>query len=182
MARRPSPTTLRTTSGATLADLARQLRLDAGGDAQARELRDALGALSAQIEALARARHQARRAQDLLAQVDALAQALRRHSHQLTALDPHWHALPECDAYAHGLAQLQDTLQAWQDALHQGGAQEPRVFSAFEVQAWRALGQALVLLDFHDDDPLPAPVQPRGDVPPRRVGSALARLRRWWRM
>lgn len=166
----------------SFADLSRFLREDAADDGT-RQLRDSLGALSQHIEAATRTRRGHLEPEAVQRSAEALAQCAREHQLQLTGMGSAWHALYEFGAYQRALRELRDAIDRWRDALHRRSAAEAECFGAFELLAWRTLGEALLLLDMYeqgDAEPgrQPLPSQPPGRPAPRRP-SLLARLRGW---
>ncbi len=136
-------------------------------DEDSRELREHLGELSQQIEALVTARRSRAPAPDLQQQAQALAQQMRAHQYYLTGLGAAWHALYEMDAYQRALHTLRQALDAWLQALAQHELQEARLFQQFEQRAWRTLGEAMLLVDMyeqgdtlHSEAAAPAPPKP----------------------
>ncbi len=119
-------------------------------DEDSRELREQLGQLSQQIEALVGARRRRESAPGLLQLGQALAQQMRAHQYALTVLGSAWHALYELDAYQRTLHALRQALDAWLHALEQRSPREGRLFQQFEQRAWRTLGEAMLLVDMYE--------------------------------
>lgn len=161
------------------------------------QLRRALGVLSERIEAATHARRSGQGLEEVQRRATALERCARQHQLQLTGMGSAWHALYEFGAYQRGLRQLRDAIALWQDALQRRSVAEAEHFGAFERQAWRTLGEALLVLDMYEqgagDSGLSHPsaqARSRSDsfpgapsTSPRAPGRAplLARLRRWWR-
>lgn len=165
----------------TFGDISRFLRQGVA-DEESRQLRDSLAALSQHIEAASHAR---RRAQADPARIQhsvgALARCAREHQLFLTGLGSAWHALYEMGAYQRVLRELRDAIGAWQRSLERRSASEPARFDAFELLAWRTLGEALLLIDMYEQGGSAQSEPPHASPPPARRPPLLQRLRGWLR-
>lgn len=164
------------------------------------QLRLALGELSEHIEAATQARRSGLGLDEVQSSAAALERYARQHQLQLTGMGSAWHALYEFGAYQRALRQLRDGLARWQDALQRRSASEAEHFGAFERQAWRTLGEALLMLDMYEHGERDSghsqpwaqaggrsgsssgstPDGHGGRLRPPRRPSLLALLRRWW--
>ncbi|WCM92570.1 hypothetical protein M5C99_19805 [Acidovorax sp. NCPPB 2350] len=172
----PAPTQL-PSSLQTFGDISRLLR-EGVADEDSREFRDAVTALSGLVEQAV----QIRRApgadpQAVLGCADQLLRAAREHQRFLTGLGSAWHALYEFSAYEGAMRQLVRAVAAWQQALQRRSRNEAPCFGAFERQAWRVLGEAVLLIDMYG----------QGGQGPSELQSLLAGTlaghpppRRWW--
>ncbi len=147
-------------------------------DEHSRQLRDRLGALSKRIDALARLRRTETDVHAITRRVVDLGRYVRAHQFFLTQLGFAWHALYEFDAYQQALRELRTAIAAWQQALEHHSPRERACFRQFELLAWRALGEALLLIDMYErlDDPQYAVP---GTLPRQR--SRWQRVRDWLR-
>lgn len=160
-------------------DISRFLRQGVA-DEESRQLRDSVVALSQHIENAVRARRTRSDPPDILRAVEQLAQCVRQHQLLLTGLGSAWHALYELGAYQRALRELRDAVGAWRNALERRSSSEGVRFDAFELLAWRTLGEALLLIDMYEqgsssslsDFTRPAPLE-------RPRTSLLSRLRGW---
>jgi hypothetical protein len=120
------------------------------GDEEARQLRDSLATLAAHIEAAVRTRRDGTDAVAIAQQAQDFAQCLRAHQLLLTGLGSAWHALYEFGAYQSALRTLRHALGAWQHQLASRNSLSERAhFERFELLAWRALGESLLLQDMY---------------------------------
>ena len=165
----------------TFGDISRFLR-EGVADEESRQLRDSLGALSAQIDEAVRARRTSTDTEGITRRVAALAQCAREHQLFLTGLGSAWHALYEFGAYQRALRELRNAVAQWQQMLESRNAREQAGFDQFELLAWRTLGEALLLIDMYEHQSEPHSELP--DAPRRRAqggGSAWQRARDWLR-
>ena len=132
-----------------------------------RQIRENVGALALHIDTVVRARRNREAAASIAAQAQSLARALQEHQRWLTGLGSAWHTLYELTSYMRALRSLRDALDAWLQALQGRSSGEGRMFIAFEQRAWRALGEALLLIDIYEqgdslgsETPEPAPRRP----------------------
>jgi len=158
----------------SFAQLSRFLRED-GADEETRQLRESLGGLSRHIEAAVQARRKAASHGAVIASVRALAAHARQHQLLLTGMGSAWHALYEFGGYQRGLRELRDSIARWQAALEAGASAEQECFAAFELLAWRTLGDALLVIDMYEQ----GGVEPQSDAPARRRAPLLVRLGQW---
>ncbi len=160
-------------------DISRFLR-EGVADEESRQLRDSLGAFSAQIDDAVQARRTSSDPQAIVRCVVALAQCAREHQLFLTGLGSAWHALYEFGAYQRALAELRRAIAHWQQMLERRSSRESAGFDRFELLAWRTLGEALLLIDMYEHQSHPQTEPP--DAPRRRAAAPrtlLQRLRHW---
>lgn len=143
-------------------------------DEETRQLRESLSRLSRYIEAAVHARRSGVSRRGVISSVRALAAGARAHQLHLTGMGSAWHALYEFDGYQRALRELRDAIARWQDALEHGNTSEQECFSAFELLAWRTLGDALLVIDMYEQ----GGGEPQSDAPAPRA-SLLVRLGRW---
>lgn len=158
-------------------DISRFLR-EGVADEESRQLRDSLGALSAQIDETVRTRRTSTDTDAIARRAVALSQCAREHQLFLTGLGSAWHALYEFGAYQRALRDLRNAISHWQQTLERRSAKESASFDQFELLAWRTLGEALLLIDMYEHQSNPA-----SDLrePPPKKSSALQRARAWLR-
>lgn len=159
-------------------DISRFLR-EGVADEESRQLRDSLGALSTHIEDAVRARRTSTDTLAILLQVEALSACAREHQLFLTSLGSGWQSLYEFGVYQRALRELRKSIAQWQQMLERRNPRERVGFDAFELLAWRTLGEALLLIDMYEhnsDPPSELPSHPRR----ARPTGALARMRGWW--
>ncbi|MDR6212806.1 hypothetical protein [Paracidovorax wautersii] len=164
-------------------DISRFLR-EGLADEESRQLRDSLVALSQHIETAVRMRRRRSDPPAILHSVEQLAACAREHQRFLTSLGSAWHAMYELGVYQGTLRELRDAIAAWQGALERRSSAERARFDSFELVAWRAVGEALLLLEMyeHGAQTQGAPLS-RAAPPAARRGNAswIGRLRAWWR-
>lgn len=161
-------------------DISRFLRQGVA-DEESRQLRDSVVVLSQHIESAVRARRARSDPPDILRSVDQLAQCVREHQLLLTGLGSAWHGLYELGAYQRALRELRGAVGAWRGALERRSSSEGGRFDAFELLAWRTLGEAMLLIDMYEQSTSPQSesTRPAALAQPRR--SVLTRLRGWLR-
>ena len=142
-------------------------------DEHSRQLRDSLGALSKRIKAVTRLRRTETDVHAIARRLGDLVGDVRAHQLFLTQLGPAWNALYEFDAYQLALREWRKAIAAWQQALERHSPRERACFRQFELQAWRALGEAWLLIDMYDQLG-----KPQGAVP----GALLRQRSRWQRV
>lgn len=166
------------TSLQSFGDISRFLRQGVA-DEETRDFREGLGTLSAQIDELVTLRRSGQGAPEaILAQARRLQAGLRQHQQTVTGLGSAWAALYEFGAYEQALQASRDALAAWVQTLERRSRREGQAFQHFEQLAWRALGEALLLLDMYGQQGGPA-----SEPAPAQPPSAAAwwqRWRRWW--
>ena len=149
-------------------------------DEESRELSDSVSALAVHIEAVITARRKIIALPDLLAHIRVLMDYLREHRLSISRLGAAWSSIYEYNSYVRGVQQLYGALVQWVHSLQIRSPEEKRRFEAFDLLAWRTLGEGALLLDMYqqsmeDDGAMPdsaAPPQPR---------SFVARIAAWWR-
>ena len=160
-------------------DISRFLR-EGVADEDSRQLRDSLGAFSAQIDEAVRTRRTSSDTEAIARLVVTLSHCAREHQLFLTGLGSAWHALYEFGVYQRALRELRKAITDWQQMLERRSPQESASFDQFELLAWRTLGEALLLIDMYEHQS-----DPQGDlqdsVPPQRSLSVLQRMRTWLR-
>ncbi|GAA4418470.1 hypothetical protein [Acidovorax lacteus] len=167
------------TSLQSFGDISRFLRQGVA-DEETRDFRESLGTLSAQIDELVTLRRSAQGAPDaILTQARRLQAGLRHHQQTVTGLGSAWAALYEFGAYEQALQASRDALAAWVQTLERRSRREGQAFQQFEQLAWRALGEALLLLDMYGQQSGP-PTEPTPVVAARPHPGWWQRLRRWW--
>ncbi|WP_440109837.1 hypothetical protein [Acidovorax sp. BL-A-41-H1] len=134
-------------------------------DEESRQLRDSLGMLSNHIDNAVRIRRTGTDTAAITGRVVALSTCAREHQLFLTGLGSGWHALYEFGAYQRALRELRTAIAQWLETLERRSPREHAAFDAFELLAWRTLGEALLLIDMyeHSSDPpseLPSPARP----------------------
>lgn len=165
------------TSLQSFGDISRFLR-EGVADEETRDFRESLGALSAQIDALMGLRRSGQAAPEaILAQARRLQGGLRSHQQTVTGLGSAWAALYEFGAYEQALQASRDALAAWVQTLERRSHREGQAFERFEQIAWRALGEALLLLDMYGQQGGPASEPAPAHAPHARWWQ---RWRRWW--
>lgn len=172
----PVPSTQLPSSLQTFGDISRWLR-ESAADEDSLQFRDAVTALSAQVEqAVSTRRAPDADPQAVLACVTALLDEARRHQLFLSGLGSGWHALYEFGAYENALRQLVRAAAAWRHALQRRSRDESPCFHAFEGHAWRALGQAVLAIDLYQQGGVDA-----SEWQDLRTGGPAPGLRRgWW--
>ncbi|BFO54019.1 hypothetical protein [Acidovorax sacchari] len=133
----------------TFGDISRWLR-ESVADEDSLQFREAVTALSARVEAAVQIRRA--RQVDPQAVLECAGQLLdeaRAHQLFLSGLGSAWHALYEFGAYESALRQLIRATAAWQEALQRRSRNEAQRFHAFEGDAWRALGEAVLAIDLY---------------------------------
>jgi len=160
-------------------DISRFLR-EGVADEESRQLRDSLAALSQHVESAVRARRLRSAPTDILHCVEQLARCVREHQLFLTGLGSAWHAMYELGVYQQAVRELRDAIGAWHAALERRSASEAARFDAFELLAWRTLGEALLVIDMyeHGTSAQSEFARPMAAAAPRRP-PLLGRLRRW---
>lgn len=172
----PSTRTSLMPPGQSFNAISRLLR-EGMADEDSRQMRDSLGALSSQIEAVVGVRRTQKDVATIVPAAQALVRCAREHQLFLTGLGSAWHALYEFGAYQRALRELRDALDAWLRALEQRSGREGRLFGQFELLAWRTLGEAVLLIDMYEHGSAMHSEWPRSQAEPR--APLLARLRRW---
>ncbi|SFD85534.1 hypothetical protein [Paracidovorax konjaci] len=138
------------TSLQTFGDISRLLR-EGVADEDSRQFRDALTALSGLVEKALQTRRAPGAHPDAVLQcAGQLLEEAREHQRFLTGLGSAWHALYEFAAYENAMRQLVRTTLAWQQALQRRSRNEAQCFQAFESHAWRALGEAVLVIDMYE--------------------------------
>ncbi|MFD2301282.1 hypothetical protein QRO11_19600 [Paracidovorax citrulli] len=146
MATRPVPLS---SSLQTFGDISRWLR-ESVADEDSQQFREAVTALSAQVEAAVRIRRAPQvDPRAVLECAGRLLDEARAHQLFLSGLGSAWHALYEFGAYESALRQLIRATAAWQEALQRRSRDEAQRFHAFEGDAWRALGEAVLAIDLY---------------------------------
>lgn len=161
-------------------DISRFLR-EGVADEESRQLRDSLAAFSGQIDEAVRTRRTSTDTVAIMQQAEALSVCAREHQLFLTGLGSGWHALYEFGAYQRALRELRTAIAEWQQTLHNRSPRERASFDAFELLAWRTLGEALLLVDMYEQSGAPTSELPG---PPPAPAGLLARLASWlggWR-
>ena len=176
MVRMPAPLSSLQPTLQSFGDISRFLR-EGVADEESRQLRDSLGALSAQIDDATRLRRSGADAGAITSRVVGLAQCAQEHQLFLTGLGSAWHALYEFGAYQRALRELRDAIAAWQQALARRSPRESACFRQFELLAWRTLGEALLLIDMYEQGS--DPQCDVHDAVPQRL-SGWQRARAWW--
>jgi len=164
-------------------DISRFLR-EGLADEESRQLRDSLVALSQHIETAVRVRRRRSDPSAILHSVDQLVACASEHQRFLTGLGSAWHAMYELGVYQSTLRELRDAIAAWQSALERRSSAERTRFDAFEVLAWRAVGEALLLIDMYEHGAVTQGTPLERAAPPAargRTRSWMERLRAWWR-
>lgn len=151
-------------------------------DEDSRQLRDSLGTFSSHIDDAVRTRRIGTDTAAITRRVVALSTCAREHQLFLTGLGSGWHALYEFGAYQRALRELRSAIAEWQQTLERRSPREHAAFDAFELLAWRTLGEALLLIDMyeHSSDPpseLPSPARPGKRT--STLGRVLCWLGRW---
>lgn len=151
-------------------------------DEESRQLRDSLGVLSEHIDTVVRTRRTSTDTAEIIRQVQALSVCTREHQLFLTGLGSGWQGLYEFGFYQGALRELRRAIDAWQQSLESRSSLERASFDAFELLAWRTLGEALLLIDMYEQGSNPSsellssPADPAGAV--TRMLGWLGRLRR----
>jgi hypothetical protein len=120
-------------------------------DEVSRELREEMAALSRQIEAvLPLMTVQGWDAVAAGACIEQLQDVLRAHGPQVAELGPDWQRLPEHRSYLSSLHQLQAATVPCGLVVQTGQLPALELVQRFELAAWRAMGDGLLLVDLHD--------------------------------
>ncbi|MFN9727684.1 hypothetical protein [Acidovorax sp.] len=145
-------------------------------DEESRQLRDSLGALSEQIDAVVRTRRTSTDTAEIIQRVEALSTCTREHQFFLTGLGSGWRGLYEFGFYQGALRELRRAIDAWQQTLERRSSRERASFDAFELLAWRTLGEALLLIDMYEQSSNPPSEMPG---PPADPAGAVTRMLGW---
>lgn len=129
--------------------LSRFLRLSFVGE-ESRELRDHVSALAARIDAAVSIRRSGTDAQAIAQSTHALLNHINEHQQELTALGAAWQGMTELRIYRRTLRKLSQMTLQWQTSLIGADSAESSLFEQFEMQAWRALGDAMLVIDMYE--------------------------------
>lgn len=160
--------------------LSRFLRLSFVGE-ESRELRDHVSALAAQIDEAVSIRRTGADVQAIAQSAQALLNHINEHQQELTALGTAWQGMTELRIYRRTLRKLSQATVLWQDSFIGADPAESSLFEQFEMQAWRALGDAMLVIDMYEQTDamvsaaLAQPVQEKlvqQSVPPVKLS--------WW--
>lgn len=130
-------------------DLSRFLR-QSFVDEESRQLRENVSVLAVQIDHAVRTRRTGTDSIAITNTVDGLVGDVRQHQMYLTGLGAAWHMLTEFRIYRRSLRHLVRAADAWQQSLERRSPSERDAFDAFERQAWRTLGDALLVIDMYE--------------------------------
>jgi hypothetical protein len=130
-------------------DLSRFLR-QSFVDEESRQLRENVSVLAVQIDHAVRTRRTGTDSIAITNTVDGLVGDVRQHQIYLTGLGAAWHMLTEFRIYRRSLRHLIHAAAAWQQSLERRSPSERDAFDAFERQAWRTLGDALLVIDMYE--------------------------------
>ncbi len=129
--------------------LSRFLRLSFVGE-ESRELRDHVSVLATKIDGAVSIRRVGTDAQVIAQSAHALLNHISEHQQELTALGLAWQGVTELRIYRRTLRKLSQATLLWQSSLIAADPAESSLFEQFEMQAWRALGDAMLVIDMYE--------------------------------
>lgn len=154
-------------------------------DEESRDLRDSISLMAERIDALVQLR-QAPVVEVIAQTAHEVLHAIELHRKTVADLGSVWKGLTELRIYQRTLARLQQAALAWQDSLEQQLPSEPDLFHQLEMQAWRTLGDAILVIDIYEQASaaVPATAQPSPQVKPSAPAAppgVWQRLSAWWK-